>query len=130
MRTRHTLAILVLALGGCAGPSAQETVTLQLRELNASGVTGSVTLMPATGDRTRVEVTVDSAGHPSMPAHIHPGTCDQLTPQPKYPLENVQDGQSTTDVPVPLAELLADEVALNLHASNEQMDVYTACIEL
>ena len=34
-----------------------------------------------------------------MPAHVHPGTCADLTPQPKFPLENVRDGRSTTDRP-------------------------------
>ncbi len=28
-----------------------------------------------------------------MPAHIHPGSCVNLTPQPKYPLENVKAGK-------------------------------------
>lgn len=71
------------------------TETIQLRTLNDSGVTGSATLTQLGEDRTRVEVRVDPAGHLDMPAHIHPGTCDVLTPQPKYPLENVRNGTST-----------------------------------
>jgi hypothetical protein len=89
-----------------------------------------VTLTAIDAQRTRVEIDVDPAGHMSMPAHIHPGTCDDLTPQPRYPLQNVVEGASVTEVPVALGELLASNVALNIHRSNEEMQVYTACVEL
>jgi hypothetical protein len=51
-------------------------------------------------------------------------------PQPRYPLTNVVDGRSTTEVNASLDELLAGDVALNLHASNQEMQLYTACVEL
>jgi hypothetical protein len=116
-------------LAGCA-PAAGRTVHLQLRTLNDSGVTGNVTLTAIDEQRTRVEIEVDPAGHLSMPAHIHPGTCDALIPQPKYPLQNVVNGGSVSEVPAPLDELLDGGVAVNLHKSNEEMQVYTACVEL
>lgn len=124
-------AILVglAALAACSS-SAGEARTLTLRTLNDSGVTGEVTLTPQSNGRTQVTVDVDPAGHPNMPAHIHPGTCDELVPQPKHALESVVDGHSTTEVAASLEELLADTVALNLHSSNSQMELYTACIEL
>ena len=119
-------AILLSACASASGTS----VELQLQTLNDSGVTGSVVLTPLSDGRTMVEITVDRAGHDDMPAHIHPGTCDELVPQPKYPLANVKAGRSTTDVPVVLDELLQDTVALNLHASNSDMQTYTACVNL
>lgn len=122
------LASLVAGLAACAPATNSEV--LQLRTLNDSGVTGSVTLSAADDGRTLVEIQVDPAGHGSMPAHIHPGTCAELVPQPRYPLENVIDGVSVTEIPAPLDELLQGGVALNLHRSNEEMSVYTACIEL
>jgi hypothetical protein len=121
--------LAVALLAGCAS-SPPQTEVLDLRTLNDSGVTGSVTLTDIGDQRTLVEIDVDPAGHPSMPAHIHPGTCDDLVPQPKYPLQNVVDGASVTEVPAPLEELLRGGVALNVHQSNEEMGVYTACIEL
>jgi hypothetical protein len=127
MRIAYALAIAVLT--SCAS-SAQQTERLELRTLNASGVTGTVTLTAIDGSRTRVEVAVDPAGHPNMPAHIHPGTCDALVPQPIYPLESVVDGVSVTEVLAPLDELIAGGVALNIHDSNEDMGTYTACVEL
>jgi hypothetical protein len=116
-------------LAGCAS-SPPQTEQLHLRTLNDSGVTGSVTLTDMGDQRTLVEIEVDPAGHPSMPAHIHPGTCDELVPQPKYPLQNVVDGVSVTEVPAPLDELTLGGVALNVHHSNEEMGIYTACVEL
>ena len=103
---------------------------LMLQPLNGSGVSGRVTLTALDDATTRVVIDVNPAGLPSMPAHIHPGSCAELVPQPKYALENVLDGQSTTEVRASLDELLAGGQALNLHRSNEEMDVYTACVDL
>lgn len=122
----HIGVVLVVCtlLAGCA--ATEPGVTIELETLNASGVTGSVTLIPL-GDRTQVDVDVDPAGHPDMPSHIHPGDCDNLVPQPKYPLRNVVDGKASTIVAVSLSELLGGDLAINLHNSNEDMGTYTAC---
>jgi hypothetical protein len=121
--------LLVALVAGCGTPEPSQTL-LTLRTLSDSGVTGSVSLSTIGATRTLVNVEVDPAGHPDMPAHIHPGTCDELVPQPRYPLTNVVDGHSVTEVSAGLDELLAGDVALNLHASNAEMEVYTACVEL
>jgi hypothetical protein len=136
MRTTPRLAVLLPAvllgaalLAGCT-PAAAQTRQLQLRTLNDSGVTGTVTLTAIDQQKTLVQIAVDPAGHLSMPAHIHPGTCDALVPQPKYPLQNVVNGASVTEVPAPLDELLRGGVAVNIHKSNEEMQVYAACVEI
>lgn len=127
--TRWAAAGLVLlALAGCQ--TQGETRTLTLRTLSDSGVTGTVTLTELDAVRTQVVIAVDPAGNPDMPAHIHAGTCDALVPQPRYPLASVVNGASTTEVPAGFAELLTGDVAVNLHKSNEELEVYTACIEL
>jgi hypothetical protein len=124
-----TLA-LALALAGCAASSPVQTRTFPLTTLNASGVSGTVTLTEVDARRTRVEIRVDPAGHPDMPSHIHPGTCANLVPQPKYPLQNVVDGHSITIIPVSFDSLLNDDLAVNIHKSNEDLKTYTACAEL
>ena len=130
LRSLATLApLLGLALVACS-PSAGEPVRFTLETLSASGVSGTVTLTPVDASTTTVEVEVDPAGHPNMPAHIHPGSCDELVPQPRYPLTSVVDGRSITQVPAGLAELLSGNQAINLHASNEEMQIYTACVDL
>jgi hypothetical protein len=127
MKGLRVLFMVCALIAGCA--ATQPGVTIQLETLNDSGVTGAVTLIPL-GDRTQVDVDVDPAGHPDMPSHIHPGDCDNLVPQPKYPLRNVVDGQASTIVAVPLSELLGGDLAINLHNSNEDMRTYTACANL
>ena len=127
MKGLRVLFMVWSLIAGCA--ATQPGVTIQLETLNDSGVTGTVTLIPL-GDRTQVDVNVDPAGHPDMPSHIHPGDCEHLVPQPKYPLRNVVDGQASTIVAVPLSELLGGDLAINLHNSNEDMRTYTACAKL
>lgn len=125
------LAVAALALAGFGTfDGGQQARQFSLRTENDSGVTGTITLTAVGTDRTSVRVEVDPAGHASMPAHIHPGTCDDLVPQPKYPLENVIEGHSTTEIPVALDQLLSDTVSINLHKSNDEMKIYTACVEL
>jgi hypothetical protein len=117
---------LIIALRpAAAGP----TRTIALETLNDSGVTGDVSFTDLDG-RTRVDVTVDPADNPDMPAHIHPGSCADLTPQPKFPLENVKAGTSTTVVPASIDELFAGGLAVNIHKSNSDLKTYTACVDI
>ena len=92
-------------------------------------MSGTVTFS-AVGDRTGVEVKVEPDGNMDMPAHIHPGTCANLTPQPKYPLGNVRNGTSTTVVPATIDQLFAGNLAVNIHKSNDDLKTYTACVDL
>jgi hypothetical protein len=129
MKSRLVVMLAACALiAGCAA-TPEPRVTIELETLNNSGVTGTVTLIPL-GDRTQVDVDVDPAGHPDMPSHIHPGNCDDLVPQPEYPLRNVVDGRASTIIAVPLSELLGGDLAINLHNSNEDMRTYAACANL
>ena len=134
MRLRGKLPGAAVILVGLIATSACSTAssarTVQLGTLNNSGVSGSVTLTDVGPQTTRVEVRVAPGGNPDMPAHIHPGSCAELVPQPKYPLQNVVDGSSTTVVPASLAELMAGDLAVNLHRSNDDLGTYTACAEL
>ncbi|MGH2462837.1 MAG: hypothetical protein ACRDFZ_04315 [Candidatus Limnocylindria bacterium] len=127
--TAFILTALLLALAAC---TAQQTAsrTVELTTLNDSGVTGSAVLTDLGDGTTQVEVDVDPAGHPNMPAHIHSGTCQNLVPQPIYPLQNVVDGQSETVIEVTLDELFAGDLALNLHFSSADFGTYTACADL
>ena len=121
--------ILVTVIGACQAAAAGPPRTIALATLNDSGVTGTVAFSDVNG-RTRVDVTVDPAGNPDMPAHIHPGTCTELVPQPKFPLENVRNGTSTTVVPASITELFAGNLAVNIHKSNDDLKTYTACVDI
>jgi hypothetical protein len=121
-------AAAAVALASCQAATTAPR-NLNFVTLNDSGVTGSVEFRDV-GGRTEVEVRVEPAGNLDMPAHIHPGTCDDLTPQPKYPLENVRNGVSSTVVPAGIAELFAGQLALNIHRSNDDLRTYTACVDI
>lgn len=126
-----TLAVtllLAIALAACSGSA--DARTFQLETLNNSGVTGTAVLTDLGDGSTRVVIDVEPGGHLNMPAHIHPGTCVDLVPQPLYPLESVVDGASETVVTRSLSELLAGDLALNLHVSFEEMGTYAACVDL
>jgi hypothetical protein len=123
------VTVLVAACGAFA-KSDEPRLTIHLRTLNGSGVTGTVAFTELRGGRTLVDVVVDPGTHADMPAHIHPGTCDNLVPQPKYPLENVRNGRSTTEIPATVGDLLGSQVAVNLHASVSDLQTYTACAEI
>jgi hypothetical protein len=122
------VAIAAIVLAACQ-PEASPPRTITFQTLNDSGVSGTVSFR-AVGGRTDVEVTVNPGSNPDMPAHIHPGTCDNLTPQPKFPLENVRNGASKTVVPASIDELFAGNLAVNIHKSNDDLKTYTACVDI
>jgi hypothetical protein len=122
------VAILSVALGACQATEAA-TRTITFTTLNDSGVAGTV-IFKSAGSRSEVSIAVTPSGNLDMPAHIHPGTCDALTPQPKFPLENVRNGSSTTVVPATVDELFAGNLAVNIHKSNDDLRTYTACVDL
>jgi Cu/Zn superoxide dismutase len=108
-----------------AGP---KTMTVQMNQLHKSKETGTAKLTDIGDDKTRVELSLKGGpkGTP-QPAHIHEGTCAKLNPQPKYGLQNVVDGKSTTEVPVPLAKLAAGGLAINVHKSADDIKTYVSC---
>jgi hypothetical protein len=135
--TAVAAGVLVLALAGCGGDNgdgngeaeeaAADEVTVTLEEVEGSGQTGTATLT-ATGSKTHVFIIIDGeAISEGQPAHIHEGTCENLTPEPAYGLESVVTSISETTVDVPLATLTAGEYAINLHRSPADLETYTSC---
>jgi hypothetical protein len=127
-----SLAVLLaaVALAGCGGDddeAAGDEVTVQLNEFESSGQTGSAVLT-AEGEQTRVTIEVDDEPvSPSQPAHIHEGTCDNLTAEPAFGLPNVVDGSSETTVDASLETLTGSDYAINLHMSDDDLATYTSC---
>lgn len=66
-------------------------------------------------------------GTDPQPAHIHEGTCADLNPQPAFPLQDVVNGSSETDVNISLDDLTISSYAVNVHKSAEEVDTYVAC---
>ncbi|HYM65134.1 MAG TPA: CHRD domain-containing protein [Candidatus Sulfotelmatobacter sp.] len=102
-------------------------MTVKLDSENNSGESGTAVLKEENGKTT---VTVSLTGFTkgvSQPAHIHVGACPGVGAV-KYPLTSVLDGKSVTVLNVTLADLKkALPLALNVHKSDKEITVYTAC---
>src|SRR5512139_380460 len=123
------LAMILMLAGLFAEPALalDDVVTVQLEAQNDSGETGTATLLPQ-GDKTKVVILLSNApAGVAQPAHIHLGQCDNLDKAPKWKLEAVKDGQSTTVVPVSLDTILKDKAAINIHKSAAEVQVYVSC---
>ena len=125
------MALATVALAACGGDdeAGGDDVTVELAEFDGSGQTGTATLT-ADGEQTRVVIAVDSPVSDSQPAHIHEGTCDDLTPEPAYGLPNVTAGSSDSTVDVSLDTLTDGDYAINLHMSDDDLATYTSCGEI
>ena len=119
---------------GVAGPSAGSAevagavarqATIEITSENGSTVAGTATLSDLGNGSTRVMllVTGSSGDHP---AHIHDGVCPSVNPEPKWPLNDVQNGSSSTDVGASLDEIMSGSTAVNVHAS-PQDETAIAC---
>jgi hypothetical protein len=109
----------------------EDAMTIDLEEQNGSGISGSATIAPSGTDEIRVTLTLSGGeGGVARPAHIHEGSCADLNPTPKYPLENVVGGRSETTVRVAATDLLDGEFAINVHESEDNAGRYVACGDL
>ena len=133
---RTTLALLLVGFFAVPAFAADEmpmpmpmpiTITINLEAQNNSGESGSATLTPE-GDKTKVVIDLSNApAGVVQPAHIHMGTCAKLDKAPKWKLDPVKDGKSTTLVPVSLETILKDKTTINVHKSPAELQVYVAC---
>jgi hypothetical protein len=120
-----------LVLMGCFATPAlaamQGPLTIPLAAQNNSGENGTATL---TQDGSKTKVYIEMTGAPAgsvQPAHIHDGTCAKLDKAPKWPLEALKDGKSTTLVPATMAEIMQQKTAINIHKSATELKDYVAC---
>jgi len=131
---------LLFSVGLLAPVTAQDAasgeVTVQLNEVDGSGVSGSATLTP-NGEQTDVNMTLEGPGLVgNHPTHIHTGTCSNFDPNPLFPLETVvlqsvdQTGRSVSTVDVSLDELQSGDYVVLVHLSREQITTYLACGEI
>ena len=131
-RVLMVVAGMVATLGIPASVGAQaipKTLTVPLAAQGNSGVAGTAVLTDMGNGQTQVVIRVSTGGNAVMPDHIHNGTCANLG-DVKYPLNNVQNGTSTSTVAVSIADLLngpGKPFAVNLHKSPQEASVYVSC---
>jgi hypothetical protein len=120
------MTLMLAGLFSGAALALDDNVTVKLEAMNNSQ-TGSATLIPE-GDKTKVVILLSNApAGVAQPAHIHLGQCDNLDKAPKWKLEAVKDGSSTTVVPVSLDTILKEKSAINIHKSAAEIQVYVSC---
>jgi hypothetical protein len=108
-------------------PTLHNMITVNLGAQNGSGETGQATLTQDGGDVV-VTILMNKADLPDQPAHIHTGSCAKLDPAPKYGLNNLVRGTSTTTLKArTLASLETGGFAINVHKSTTDIPDYVAC---
>lgn len=104
-------------------------VTVELKQQNDLGQSGTATISEnAEGNLVVALALAGGTFTAPQPAHIHFGAC----PNPgaiKFPLANVEDGQSETVIDVSWADLVkaGESLAINVHKSGAESKIYTAC---
>jgi hypothetical protein len=134
MRTLSTitcllaLALATTALAACGGDDdgGGSAISVNLDPVGDASQFGTATLTPS-GEQTEVVIDIDSPISDSQPAHIHEGTCDNLTAEPAFGLPNVVSGRSESTVDVSLDDLTSGTYAINLHMSDTDLQTYTSC---
>ncbi len=132
--TRTVALVAALAVAGCGGGgngeegSAQQALTLDLAEQNASGQSGTARLT-ADGDTTRIVVEVENPPEVAQPSHVHEGTCGEIG-DVVAPLENLVDGRAESVVDMSLAELQRRGLIVHAHKSEAEYDTSVACAEI
>ena len=118
----------VVLLTGAGGP---EAVTIRLHEQNGSDQSGYAEIEDVDGvARVTVNVNLGPSGGVEQPAHIHLGSCTDIGAV-AYPLNNVAEGMSVTTLNVSTNEIMNSlPLALNVHKSVAESDIYVACGDL
>ncbi|HEX6976729.1 MAG TPA: hypothetical protein VF185_00010 [Patescibacteria group bacterium] len=107
-----------------------KTLTVNLDAQNGSNEKGTAVLKEVDG---KILVSLNLTGAPagvSQPAHIHLGSC----PNPgaiKFPLKSPVNGTSQTTLDTTFDKLKAlGKLAVNVHKSATQAQVYVSCADL
>lgn len=129
------LSAFALGLSACggddndndnAGAPDDAAVTVEMDEQNDSGQSGSATLTFIDEGTTEVVLELLDGPDNPQPVHVHAGSCDELG-DVAYPLNDLEDGRSSTQLEASLDELTGGDFAINAHQSADEIETYTAC---
>ena len=121
------VAAIVLTAFLPMGTEAQQTMTVNLGPgRDEATAPGTATLTDIGGGRTRVVIRVTPA-YPNMPVHIHADVCPGVEAV-VFPLTNVMNGESTTELDASMADIMARGKSINLHKGpGPDVNVYVSC---
>ena len=112
---------------GPGGDGPAGDITVELGETAGSGQSGTAALI---ADGRKTLVVIESNGDrlsEVQAAHIHEGTCDELSPESAFRLQVTTNGRSETTVDVPLDTLTGEPFAIALHKSEDDSASHTLC---
>jgi hypothetical protein len=130
---RHgLLAAAVLALSACGGDGGGDgggggavgggedvqPVTLQLKEMNNSGKSGTAELQSGAAS-TDITIALEPAQGDNEPIHIHKGTCDSPEAAVAHDLGFTTAGLGQGQAFVTLPELTTGEFVLDIHSARD-----------
>lgn len=123
------VAAVMLAVAAWPALADQtNSVMVPIQAQNGSGQAGVATLTPTSDGKTKVDIALKGEPDGAVePAHIHKGPCKTLNPKPSYPLTAISGGKSSTVVDVPISQLQAGTMAINVHESAAAIQNYVAC---
>ncbi len=108
---------------------AKTSMTVTLSQQNKSGQYGPANVT-AVGNKTRVVINLIQGSQPSKgsePAHVHQGMCSHLDEKtPKYTLNPVIGGKSTSVINVPMSKLASGNYTISVHRQGD-MKTAVAC---
>lgn len=107
--------------------ASPKEITVFLNEQSNSNESGTATLTEV-DDQTLVTLTLTGALQGvSQPAHIHEGSCPNVG-EIIYPLSQIVNGRSETMIEATLEQILNQlPLAINVHRSTSQSNIYVAC---
>ncbi len=102
-------------------------LVINLFEQSNSGQSGLAIIESLNGS-TLVTINVTPRGEEvAQPAHVHFNNCADIGGV-IYPLNNVIDGFSETELEASLEQILSERpLSINVHKSVEEVDIYVAC---
>jgi len=121
----HSMTGALSGEGADAAAPEMRTLSVDLGELNGSGISGEATLTE-TADGTDISLMVEGPAGDN-PVHIHFGSCDDLGEVAQALTDIDASGMSETTVDLTIDELTSDTYAINAHESAENIANYVAC---
>jgi hypothetical protein len=107
----------------------EEVVTVDLTEVDESGVEGSARIVSANGSsEVEVLITAGLEDDGEYSADIHEGTCDDPG-DVAFELEDLDGGVSESEIDVELIDLMDGNHSINIHADGDE-EQRVACGEI
>lgn len=104
-------------------------MTVAMEERSGSTQFGDAVLTALGDSKTRIDLSVGNAGRTQF-GRLFRGSCDRLDAKPAYPLADIVEGESTTELDVSLDDLVEGGYAIAVHQSPDTLRFLAVCGEI